>query len=138
MNPAPVAPAAPSAGAAPSTRQLAPAAPQARALSGTLAWAQVRIEADGRSVVVLRPQAGELPALITSLLASTSDPATAGAAATLRLELAEGDEALGVLELVDERWRWTPLRGAGQARWLRADPAIAARVAAEARRLLQR
>jgi len=98
----------------------------------------VRIEADGRSVVVPRPQAGELPGLITSLLASTSDPAAAGAPATLRLELAQGDEALGDLELVGERWRWTPLRDAGQARWLRADPEVAARVAAEARRLLQR
>lgn len=137
-SPAPGTAAAPPAAAAPSTRQLAPPAPQARALSGTLAWAQVRIEADGRSVVVLRPQAGELPALITSLLASTSDPAATGAPANLRLELAEGDEALGVLELVGERWRWTPLRDAGQPRWLRADPELAARVAAQARQLLKR
>ena len=106
--------------------------------SGALPWTQVRIESEGKSVVVPRPQARELPALVTSLLASTSDEADAAAPGTLRLELAEGDQALGVLELVDERWRWTPLGEAGQARWLRADPQVAARLRAEALRLLKR
>ena len=97
----------------------------------------MRIEADGRSVVVPRPQAGELPALVTTLLASRSEEAGA-APPSLRLELAQGDETLGVLDLVGERWRWTPLRAPGPARLLDTDPAIAAALRAEAQRLLRR
>lgn len=127
---------------APSTQQRA-AAPQApaaalRAAPGVLPWSQVRIESAGRSVVVARPQAGELPALVTSLLANTSDDADATAPASLRLELAQGDEMLGVLELVGERWRWRPLQPPGASRWLRADPALANAVREEAQRQLRR
>lgn len=121
-------------------RQAAPAAPAAalRAAPASLPWTQVRIEAGGRSVVVARMQAGELPALITSMLASPSDEADASAAGSLKLELAQGDEAAGVLDLVGERWRWTPLRDARQARLLRADPAVAESLRREAQRLLRR
>ena len=83
-------------------------------------------------------QAGELPALVTSLLASPSDDADATAAATLRLELAQGDEAIGALEMVGDRWRWSPLRGAREARLLRAEPGIAAALREEAQKLLAR
>jgi hypothetical protein len=98
----------------------------------------LRIEAGGRSVVVARMQAGELPALVTSLLASPSDDADATAAASLRLELSQGDEAIGVLDMVGDRWRWTPLRGAREARLLRAEPGIAAALREEAQKLVPR
>jgi hypothetical protein len=107
-----------------------------RAAPASLPWTQVRIEANGRSVVVARMQAGELAPLVTSMLASPSDDAEPGAA-SLRLELAQGDDAAGVLELVGERWRWTPLRGARQARMLRADPEVAAALRVESERLLR-
>jgi hypothetical protein len=101
-------------------------------------WSQVRIEANGRSVVVPVAQAGQLPALVTRLLQAESDAGGPAAGASLRLELARGDEALGVLERVGERWRWTPLRDAQQARTLRADPALSAALAEEAESLLRR
>jgi hypothetical protein len=131
--PAPPAPAV-------AQRQGATLAPQAalRASPASLPWTQLRIEAGGRSVVVARMQAGELPALVTSLLASPSDDADATAVATLRLELAQGDEAIGVLDLVGDRWRWSPLRGARDARLLRAEPGIAAALREETQKLLAR
>lgn len=131
--PAPPAPAA-------AQRQGATLTPQAalRASPASLPWTQLRIEAGGRSVVVARMQAGELPALVTSLLASPSDDADATAAASLRLELAQGDEAIGVLDMVGDHWRWTPLRGAREARLLRADAGIAAALREEAQKLLPR
>jgi hypothetical protein len=125
---------------APALRQAAPAAPQAavRASPAALPWSQIRIEAGERSVVVSRAQAGEMPALVTSLLASPSDEADAAAPSSLRLELAQGDEAIGVLDMVGERWRWTPLRGAREARMLRAEPGISTALREHAARLLPR
>jgi hypothetical protein len=141
QRPAPAAAQAQSALApAPAQRQAAPAAPQAavRASPASLPWSQIRIEAADRSVVVSRVQAGELPALVTSLLASPSDEADAAAPSSLRLELAQGDEAIGVLDVVGDRWRWTPLRGAREARLLRAEPALSAALREQAERLLPR
>lgn len=132
--PAPTPAAAPPAPAA----ALRQAAPALRASPASLPWTQLRIEAGGRSVVVARMQAGELPALVTSLLASPSDDADATAAATLRLELAQGDEAIGVLDMVGDRWRWSPSRGVREARLLRAEPGIAAALREEAQKLLAR
>lgn len=134
------APAAPAPGPAPAQRQAAPAAPQAavRASPASLPWTQVRIEAGDRSVVVSRVQADELPALVTTLLASPSDEADLAAPSTLRLELAQGDEAIGVLDAVGDRWRWTPLRGAREARMLRAEPGISAALREHAERFLPR
>lgn len=126
---APPVPAAPPA---------APPPPALRASPAPLPWTQVRIEAGGRSVVIARMQAGELPALVTSMLASASDEAEGTAAASLRLELAQGDEAIGVLELVGERWRWTTLRDARQARLLRPEAGVSAALREEAQRLLAR
>lgn len=129
-------PAAPAPASPPAAVAQAPAA--LRAAPGVLPWSQVRIESAGGSVVVPRPQAGELPALVTSLLASISDEAEAATPASLRLELAQGDEVLGVLELVGERWRWRPQRPPGASRWLRAEPALANALREEAQRQLRR
>lgn len=144
-SPVPAAPPAPAAAAAPAPPAPLPApaaqrqaAPAFRAALPALPWTQVRIEADGQSVVVARPQAGQLPALVTSLLASTSDDAVPGPGSGLRLELAQGDDALGVLEEVGDSWRWTPMRDAGPPRLLRADPAVSVSLRSEARRLLRR
>lgn len=133
-------PPVPAAAAAPAQRQAAPAPPAAvlRAAPGSLPWTQVRIESGGRSVVVPRMQAGELATLVTSMLASASDEAERGPAASLRLELAQGDEPAGVLELVGDRWRWTSLREPRGARILRAEPGVAAALREEAERLLGR
>jgi hypothetical protein len=136
---APSAPPPPAAAAAPQ-RQTAPAAPAPylRAAAPIMDWTQVRIEASGRSVVVPLAQAGRLPALVTRLLQAEAESGRPAAGASLRLELARGDEALGVLEKVGERWRWTPLRDAQQARTLRADPALSEAVREEAEALLRR
>ena len=107
-------------------------------MPASLPWTQVRIESEGRSVVVARPQAGELPALLTSMLASTSEEADAVLPASLKLELAQGDETLGVLEAVGEDWRWTPLRSPGPARRLQAEAGVSAALRTEAQRLLRR
>lgn len=123
--------------AAPAPAPAAPA-PTLRAAPTSLPWSQVRIEAGGQSVVVTRPQAGELPALVTSLLASPSDDDAPALKATLRLELAQGDQATGVLEFVGDRWRWTPLRDARQSRLLRSEASVSEALRAEATRLLQR
>jgi hypothetical protein len=130
----------PSVAAAAPQRQAAPAAPGAflRAAPPAVEWTQVRIEANGRSVVVPLAQAGRLPALVTRLLQAEAEPGGPAAGTSLRLELARGDEALGVLEKVGERWRWTPLRDAQQARTLRADPALSEAVREEAEALLRR
>lgn len=121
-------------------RQAAPAAPTAalRASPASLPWTQVRIESGGRSVVIPRAQAGELPALVMTMLASPSEEPTTSAPPTLRLELAQGDEAAGVLELVGDHWRWTRLRDARQTRALRPEPGVAAALRTEAERLLRR
>jgi hypothetical protein len=134
------APAAPAPASPLAQRQAAPSPPQAavRASPASLPWTQVRIEAGDRSVVVSRVQADDLPALVTSLLASASDEADPTAPSTLRLELAQGDEAIGVLDAVGDRWRWTPLRGARDARMLRADPGISAALREHAERFLPR
>lgn len=100
------------------------------------AWTQVRVEAQGKSVVVPRAQAGRLPALVERVFASERLPA-ASTPAALRLELAEGNETLGLLEWVDERWRWTPLRDVQQSRMLRAPPELADALREEAERLLR-
>mgnify|MGYP001627293222 CR=1 FL=1 len=101
-----------------------------------ITWTQVRVEAQGKSVVVPREQAGRLPALVERVLAAERDPAGSTPPA-LRLELAEGNEPLGVLELVDERWRWTPLRDAQQSRMLRAPAHLNEALREEAERLLR-
>lgn len=142
--PAPPPAALPAPAAAPQRQAqalpAAPAAPSAalRAAAGLVPWTQVRIEANGRSVVVPRPQAGQLPALITSALASPSEQGNAAGAASLRLELAQGDDLGGVLEWMGERWRWTPLREPGGPRLLRLDAALSAALKEEAERLLRR
>lgn len=142
--PAPPPAALPAPAAAPQRQaQAVPAAPAApsaalRAAAGLVPWTQVRIEANGRSVVVPRPQAGQLPALITSALASPSEQGNAAGAASLRLELAQGDDLGGVLEWMGERWRWTPLREPGGPRLLRLDAALSAALKEEAERLLRR
>lgn len=121
-------------------RQAAPAAPTAalRASPASLPWTQVRIESGGRSVVIPRTQAGELPTLVMTMLASPSEEPSTSAPPTLRLELAQGDEAAGVLELVGDHWRWTRLRDARQTRALRPEPGVAAALRTEAERLLRR
>lgn len=131
---------APAAGsAAPSAlAQRQPEPPAVRSAPAGLPWSQVRIEAAGEAVVVAREQAGQLPALVTSLLGSPTEEAELGTAGWLRLELGQGDEAAGVLEMVGERWRWTPMGVGRPARMLAADPAVSAALQQEALRLSRR
>lgn len=134
------APTAPAAPAAPHPspalqRQAAPATAAGLRAAVVPPWTQVRIEAGGHSVVVPRAQAGTLPSLIARTLATAATPG-GSEPASLRLELAQGDDTLGVLELVGERWRW---RGAHEAaRMTGADAALTAALQEEAQRLLGR
>jgi hypothetical protein len=121
----------------PAPPRFAGAMPAASAAEPDVApgWTQVRIEAGGRSVVVPAPQAQRLAPLLARLWAAESEPAAAGGAVALSLEVARGSEALGVLELVGNRWRWTP---EGLApRLLRASPGLSAATREEAERLLR-
>ncbi|HEX7892430.1 MAG TPA: hypothetical protein VF522_23970, partial [Ramlibacter sp.] len=130
----------PEARAEAAPRAAAPAAPAAalRASPAPLAWTQVRIESGGRSVVVPRMQAGELAALITRILASPSEDAPTATPGSLRLELAQGDESAGVLELAGDRWRWTSLRESRRPRLLKPEPGVAAALREQAEELLRR
>ena len=139
--PAPRPPTVAMAAPEPQAAQPAPsAAPRAalRAAPSRSMWTQVRIEAGGRSVVVPTAQAGRLPSLLSRVLVSPGEPGGAAGSASLRLELARGDDDLGVLELVDGRWRWTPLRNTQQARLLQVDAELSEAVRAEAEFLLRR
>jgi hypothetical protein len=149
MAPPPVAqsePALPSMAPAPAAPSAAPLPPAAslRAAPQRMAewqrWTQVRID-DGTSAVLLpRSQAASLPELLEGVLRAPPDAAPAGAA-TVRLQLLEGGQDLGTLEAVEGEWRWTPAPGApapAAVRGLRAAPALAAALLAEAERLLRR
>lgn len=111
------------------------AAPSLRAAAPGVAWNQVRVEADGRSVVFPRAQAGRLAALVARMLQASGDEAPSPGPASMRLELALGDQATGVLEKVGERWRWVPQGQA--ARMLRVDAALATALQQEAESLLR-
>lgn len=122
---------------APLSAQRAPAAAM-RAAPVPLEWNQVRVEADGRSLALGRAQAGALPDLVARLLRSQREAPGPATPVALRIELAQDAHALGVLELVNERWRWTPLAQAQPAQGLRADEALVRAVKEEAARLLAR
>jgi Meckel syndrome type 1 protein len=100
-------------------------------------WTQVRIEAGSRSVVVPRAQAGALAALLQRVLRADSQAAVPQARAELRLELASGDEPVGVLQWGGGVWRWQPLAEPGPERALRLDAGLEAALREEAERLLQ-
>ncbi|HSV81181.1 MAG TPA: hypothetical protein VLK85_18450, partial [Ramlibacter sp.] len=134
---APAAAPSPAAPPAPPAPQSAPAL-AARGESAAVPWTQARIEADGNSVVVPRAQAGQLAALLARALQVPAETPAPTGPASLRLELAQGDEAVGSLELVGNRWRWTSLRESGPARGLRIDTPLGTAVREEAQRLLAR
>lgn len=101
-------------------------------------WTQVRLESEGASVVVPRAQSDTLAQLLARMLRAqtVAAPAPASGSAQLRLELAQDDEPLGVLESVGGSWRWQPLGEA--ARGLRPAPELDAQLRDEAARLLGR
>ena len=101
-------------------------------------WTQVRIEADGASKVVPRGQADRLADLLARALAAPSEPALGVNPVALSLEIAEGDEPLGLVEWTGERWRWVPLRDARQGRWLKLGESQSAELLREAQGLLQK
>lgn len=130
------APAPPPAAAPPAP--LAAAAPAARARAEAATFTQVRVEAGGRSLVLPADQAGLLPALVVRLFASpaAANGVTAGTA-SLRLELARGNEALGVLERLGEHWRWTPVEPGQAPRLLRPAASLDEDLREEVARLLR-
>lgn len=130
-------PAAPMA--APAPAEAPPAAAAQRAAPREAArWTQVRVELGERSVVLPPQQAGKLFELIDRLLAAPrGDGPPVSTPVTLRLELAQGDDAIGVLEHLGEHWRWRPLRSGEPARILRPEPALGNQLQQEAERLLR-
>jgi hypothetical protein len=139
--PAPVMPQAaaiaptPAPAAAPST--IAPASPAMHLrASAALPWDAVRIEANGRSVRLARADAGALGSPLERLLNSVQSEDVGASPASLRMELTQGGQVLGVLELGLEGWRWRS--AGGTMRTLRADPQVAEQVREEALRALGR
>lgn len=115
----------------------APAAPPTVA-AGWEAWTQARIEAGADSVVVPRLQAQVLAPLLARMLRAPAASAALTPEAQLRIELAQGEQDLGVLELAGTQWRWLPLRDGRQASGLLPEAALATALEAEARRLLEK
>jgi hypothetical protein len=149
------APAPPAAAGAASPRLVPPvvppppsaAAPQRQAAAGVRAappapptpnWSQVRIEADGVSMVVPRTQAERLAALVTRTLSAPGEPGPAEGAPIAQLELGRGPDAVGVLSLHGDQWRWSPMGDPGEARNLRVDATLSNALLQEAQRMLQR
>ena len=113
------------------------AAPALRAAPAAPAWTQVRIQAEGRSIVVPRGQSGALTELVARMLVAPGVPASATAPATLRLEMLQGSQPMVVLEFDGEHWRWRrPGRAAQQGWLLRPDAALGGALRSEAERLL--
>jgi hypothetical protein len=129
--PPPPAAAAPQREAAASLRAVPPPSPSAL-------WTQVRIEADGVAMVVPRAQASRLADLVRRALHAPADPAPAEGAAIAQLELGRGPDALGVLSLHGDRWRWSPVGDMRDARTLRLDAETSNALLQEAQRMLQR
>lgn len=131
--PAPTAPAALSA-AAPAAKAAAPAGVGA-AMSRRAeivapmpdAWTQARIlDGSGRGVQVDRAQAPALAGLLRDALAAGPAGLQPFGPATLRLELLQGGQRLGVLEVAGPLLRWTPAAvggAAGQVRLVQPDAA---------------
>lgn len=120
-------------------RAMARPAPASSApVAGWEPWTQVRVEGSGASVVLPRAQSGRLPELVARMLQSETAPAEVAGEPLLRLELAQGEQPLGVLELSGGYWRWLPLREVQQARGLRPDAALSQALREEAQRVLKR
>ncbi len=135
---APAPPPAAAAPAPPSAAAAAPAPLRAERAPPPAVFTQVRVEGRGRSVVLPADQAGLLPALVVRLLASpvVATGAVSGTA-SLRLELAHGNDAFGVLERLGEHWRWAPVDPAQPVRLLRPPASLDADLREEAARLLR-
>jgi hypothetical protein len=137
LAPAAAAPLAPAAAAVAALRAAGPVVgPQLLPVPGN--WTQVRIEAGADSIVLERAQAADLSRLLEQALRSPAQAPAPSAPVSLRFELAQGGESLGVLELAGEHWRWLSLRDVQQARSLQPEPAVDAALREEARRVLRR
>lgn len=104
-------------------------------------WTQVRISVDGRSVLLMREQAGGLPAQVRALAiaAMRTDGDAAVSAEAVSLELLRDGVPVGRLLVGESSARWLQL-GAGFARSAAGavDADAARELMAEARRLLNR
>ena len=99
----------------------------------------MRIAANQRSVLVERAQAQRLAELVTRMVRSEGLAAAARSPATLSLELMQGGQVIGTLEMESGQWRWRPDQPAGPtARDFNADAALAGALRQEAERLLAR
>lgn len=101
-------------------------------------WTQLRLEADGRAVVVTREQAGVLADLIARALQAPPQAPAGGGPAQLRLELGRGADTLGTLSLTAGGWRWVPSDPPGAGYLLRVPPTLAGELRDEAERLMPR
>jgi hypothetical protein len=91
------------------------AAADSPALEG---WDGLRVTQGGQTWRLARTEAGALDAQVRRLAPTTGGDALPGAV-SLRIELAQGDAVLAVLELGDAPWvRWTLLRPAFAGSWV--------------------
>lgn len=117
---APVATPGPATAAAPAWRQ----------------WTQLRIESEGRSLVVPRAHARRLGRLLEQLVPERTDGEPFPQTVALSIELNHQDELLGRLEVAGDRVRWSAPDASG-ARTATPDPARLRSLKAEARHLLR-
>ncbi|HSV52147.1 MAG TPA: hypothetical protein VLJ57_08535, partial [Burkholderiaceae bacterium] len=80
-------------------------------------WNGLRITQGGETRRLARADASALAAQVRRLAPTAGGESLAGAV-SLRIEFAQGDELLAVLELGEEPWvRWTLLRPGFAGRW---------------------
>jgi hypothetical protein len=108
--------AAPGLAAGSAFSRAAPASlPDSPAIEG---WDTLRVTQGGQTWRVPRAQVTALAAQARRLAPTTGSGDALPGSVSQRIEFAQGDEVLAVLELGEERWvRWTLLRPAFAGRW---------------------
>jgi len=102
-------------------------------------WTEARITLEGRTSLVSRAQAGELPAQVRALALAVTGRNGATGPAVLQVELLEAGAVTGILVVGETTARWTQLRGGlEQGSSGSVDAALVRQLLAEAARLAPR
>ena len=102
-------------------------------------WTEARITLEGRTSLVSRAQAGELPAQVRALALAVTGRSGATGPAVLQVELLEAGAVTGILVVGETTARWTQLRGGlEQGSSGSVDAALVRQLLTEAARLAPR
>jgi hypothetical protein len=87
-------------------------------------WSQIRVESDGRAVVLARSQVPRLAQLLEDVVQSAQTHEPLAMAARTRIEVSHQGVLLGVLQVVGDQVRFVAPQAPGPARSGRPDPAL--------------